>query len=215
VSRLEEKNLGFRALGENVRIFPGAKLYGREFISIGSNVIIDDYVFIYATAPIFIGSYVHIASFTSISGGGVVVLEDFSGLSSGVRILCGSEDFLGGGLTNPCVPPEYRCVERASVHIGRHAIIGANAVVMPGVSIGEGCAVGAGAVVGKNLEPWGVCVGAPARRIKTRDSSLILAKETQLIIERPFAPLLPSQFNDYLLDPSLADSDPTYSKVSR
>ncbi|MDE1164327.1 MAG: acyltransferase [Pseudomonas sp.] len=215
MSRAEEKNLGFRALGENVRIFPGAKLYGREFISIGSNVIIDDYVFIYATAPIFIGSYVHIASFTSISGGGVVVLEDFSGLSSGVRILCGSEDFLGGGLTNPCVPQEYRCVKRAAVHIGRHAIIGANSVVLPGVTVGEGCAVGAGAVVGKSLEPWGVCLGSPARRIKPRESSVILAKQTQLMIEHPFAALEPAQFNDFLIDPSLADSDPSYSKVSR
>lgn len=61
---------GFRKVGSNVRIFPGAKVIGREHISIGDNVIIDDFVFIYATAPMFIGSYVHIASFSSITGGG-------------------------------------------------------------------------------------------------------------------------------------------------
>lgn len=185
---------GFRKVGSNVRIFSGAKVFGREHISIGDNVIIDDFVFIYATAPIFIGSYVHIASFSSITGGGVVVLEDFSGLSSGVRITSGSEDFLGGGLTNPTVPEKYRKVYRSFVHVGRHVIIGANAVVLPGVTLGEGSAVGSGAVVNKSLEPWGVYVGSPARRIKTRPSELIVERERDLQIERPFQPLTPAVF---------------------
>lgn len=191
---------GFRKVGSNVRIFPGAKVFGREHISIGDNVIIDDFVFIYATAPMFIGSYVHIASFSSITGGGVVVLEDFSGLSSGVRIISGSEDFLGGGLTNPTVPEKYREVHRSFVHIGRHAIIGANAVVLPGVTVAEGCAVGSGAVVNKSLEPWGVYAGAPARRIKARPSAIIVKRECELQIERPFEPLSAAMF-----EPALAN----------
>jgi acetyltransferase-like isoleucine patch superfamily enzyme len=168
MGRSNEANEGFRALGENVKIYPGAKVYGREHITIGSNVIIDDFVFIYATAPLFIGSYVHISSFCSISGGGTVVLEDFSGLASGVRIVCGSDDFLGGGLTNPTVPEIYRNTKRSFVHIGRHAIIGANAVILPGVSVGEGTAVGSGSVISKSLEPWSVYAGLPARRLKSR-----------------------------------------------
>lgn len=188
----------FRKVGSNVRIFPGAKVFGREHISIGDNVIIDDFVFIYATAPMFIGSYVHIASFSSITGGGVVVLEDFSGLSSGVRITSGSEDFLGGGLTNPTVPEKFRKVYRSFVRVGRHAIIGANAVVLPGVTVGEGCAVGSGAVVNKSLEPWGVYVGSPARRIKARPSEIIVERERELQAERPFEPLLQTMFEDAL-----------------
>lgn len=180
---------GFKAVGDNVRIYPGAKIFGREHIVIGSHVIIDDFVFIYATAPMFIGSFVHIASFSSITGGGVVVLEDFSGLSSGVRIISGSEDFLGGGLTNPTVPENYRKVCRAFVRVGRHAIIGANAVVLPGVTVGEGCAVGAGTIVSKSLDSWGVYVGSPARRIKTRPSNIIAEREHDLLITRPFEPL--------------------------
>lgn len=193
---------GFGKVGSNVHIFPGAKVIGREYISIGNNVIIDDFVFIYATAPMFIGSYVHIASFSSITGGGAVVLEDFSTLSSGVRVLCGSDDFLGGGLTNSTIPGAYRAVRRSHVRIGRHAIIGANTVVLPGVTVGEGCAVGSGSVVTKSLEPWGVYVGSPARRIKPRPSDLIAESERYLQAERPFEPLTPAMFEAALPKPA-------------
>jgi galactoside O-acetyltransferase len=36
----------FRKIGDNVRIFPLAKILNPEVISIGSNVIIDDFVFV-------------------------------------------------------------------------------------------------------------------------------------------------------------------------
>lgn len=198
MGRSNEQNDGFRTLGENVRIYPGAKVYGREFISIGSNVIIDDFVFIYATAPLYIGSYVHISSFCSISGGGTVVLEDFSGLASGVRVVCGSDDFLGGGLTNPTVPEVYRNTHRSFVHIGRHAIIGANAVILPGVTVAEGCAVGSGSVISKSLEPWGVYAGQPARRIKTRPHEIILEGERSLASDGLFKAMPSSVFRDAL-----------------
>ena len=193
---------GFRKVGRNVRIFPGAKVIGREHICIGDNVIIDDFVFIYATAPMFIGSYVHIASFSSITGGGGVVLEDFSTLSSGVRVFCGSDDFLGGGLTNTTKPGAYRAVNRSHVRVGRHAIIGANTVVLPGIVVGEGCAVGSSSVVNRSLEPWGVYVGSPARRIKTRPSDLIVERERELQTERPFEPLTPAMFESALPKPT-------------
>lgn len=201
-SRIELED--FHSVGSNVRIYPGARVFGREHIRLGSNVIIDDFVFIYATAPMFIGSYVHIASFCSITGGGVVVMEDFSGLSSGVRIISGSEDFLGGGLTNPTVPEAFRRVHRSYVRIGRHAIIGANAVIFPGVTVAEGCAVGAGALVNRSLAPWGVCVGSPARRVKTRPQALIESAEQGLMREYPFTPLEPACFMPFLDDQAQA-----------
>lgn len=189
MSGLDVRSLGLRHCGSNVRIYPGAKIIGAEHIHIGDNVIIDDFVLIYATAPVFIGSYVHIASFTSIAGGGEVVLDDFSGLASGVRVVSGSEDFLGGGLTNPTVPSRFRKVHRSSVRIGRHAIVGANATLLPDVVVAEGCAVGANTLVSRSLEPWGVYSGVPARRVRARDSAEILSLEAELTREYPFEPL--------------------------
>jgi len=50
-----------------------------------------------------------------------------------------------------------------SVAIGRGAHIGAGATVLNGVSIGEGAIVGAGAAVVRDVDPWTVVAGVPAR----------------------------------------------------
>ena len=46
--------------------------------------------------------------------------------------------------------------------------IGANAVVMPGVRIGRGAIVGAGAVVTRDVEPYAVALGVPAKAMRKR-----------------------------------------------
>ncbi|HTY90752.1 MAG TPA: acyltransferase [Methanocella sp.] len=46
------------------------------------------------------------------------------------------------------------------------ASIGANATILPGVEVGEGAMVGAGAVVTKNVPPWMLAIGAPAKIVK-------------------------------------------------
>jgi len=46
------------------------------------------------------------------------------------------------------------------------AWIGAHAVIMPGVTIGRGAVVGAGAVVLRNVEPWTIVAGVPAKEIR-------------------------------------------------
>ncbi|OJD35220.1 nodulation protein l [Diplodia corticola] len=45
--------------------------------------------------------------------------------------------------------------------------IGGQVIILPGVTIGRGCTVGAGAVVTKDLPPYSVAVGSPAKVIKT------------------------------------------------
>jgi acetyltransferase-like isoleucine patch superfamily enzyme len=55
------------------------------------------------------------------------------------------------------------------VRIMAWADIGVNAVVLPGVTIGEGSIVGAGAVVTKDVLPFSVVVGVPARFLRWRE----------------------------------------------
>ena len=45
--------------------------------------------------------------------------------------------------------------------------IGGNVTILPGVTIGKGTTVGAGAVVTRNIPPYSVALGAPARVVKT------------------------------------------------
>lgn len=170
----------FKSVGSDVTIYPQAKIVGAENIEIGSHVIIDDFAFIVATGPTFIGNYVHIASFVSITGGGECWIEDFAGIAAGARLVTGSDDFLGKGLTNPTVPGEFRAVSRSFVNVGAHVLIGTNSVVLPGVSIGEGAAIGACSLVRKNIEPWSVYAGVPAKRMLARRSDIILRYEQEL-----------------------------------
>ena len=53
------------------------------------------------------------------------------------------------------------------IRVCRGAWIGGNVVIMSGVTIGQNAVVGAGSVVTKDVPPFSVCVGNPARVIKT------------------------------------------------
>jgi sugar O-acyltransferase (sialic acid O-acetyltransferase NeuD family) len=53
------------------------------------------------------------------------------------------------------------------ITIGAGAFIGAGAVVLPRLTVGAGAIVGAGAVVTKDVPPFSVVVGSPARELKT------------------------------------------------
>lgn len=169
-----------KSCGTDVRIFETVKIVYPERVDIGHHVIIDDFVLIIPGEAGRIGNYVHIASFTSITGGGVFILEDFSAIATGTRLLTGTDDFVGAALTNPTAPMEYRNVTRSVVRLQKHALVGANAVVLPGVTIGEGATVGAGSVVTRDLEPWTVNVGVPARPVRKRPREEILRLEQEL-----------------------------------
>lgn len=170
--------IGLLKVGEDVTIWPEAKIVSPEFISIGDSVIIDDFVFIMGGKSTTIGSFVHITSFTSITGGGELIMEDFTGLSGGVRVYTGNEDYLG--LTNPTVPYPYRTPTRSFIHIKKHAGVGANSVILPGVTIGEGAIIGANSLVKKDCKPWMVYFGSPAKPIFRRPKEKILELEAKL-----------------------------------
>lgn len=173
----ELRRSGFAEVGDNVRIAGTCRIIGRQRIRIGNNVRIDDFTIIIATGgDITIGSHVHIASGCLLSGVDDLTLEDFSGLSHGVKIYTASDDYSGAAMTNPTVPSEFTNVHKAPVNLGRHVIVGTNAVVLPGVEIGEGSAVGALSLVSKSLEPWGIYSGIPARRVKARKMDLLEAE---------------------------------------
>ena len=67
------------------------------------------------------------------------------------------------------VDKDFRDARRkAVVEIGHDVWIGHGAIVLPGIKIGHGAVVAADAVVTKDVEPYAVVAGVPAKRIKRR-----------------------------------------------
>jgi maltose O-acetyltransferase len=58
------------------------------------------------------------------------------------------------------------------VIIGSRVWIGYRAIILPGITIGEGAVVGAGSVVTKNVAPFAIVAGNPARKIGERNRDL-------------------------------------------
>ena len=79
-------------------------------------------------------------------------------VSQGAYLCAASHD-----ITNPLNP-----LITAPIHIGSFAWIAAEAFVNMGITIGEGAVVGARAAVFKDVDPWTVVGGNPAKFIKKR-----------------------------------------------
>jgi len=179
LTQTELTQLGFKLLGKNVKISSKASIYNADLIEIGDNSRIDDFCVI--SGKVTIGRNVHVAPHCLVAGGDLgITLGDFSGLAYFVQVFSQSDDYSGRTMTNPTVPASFKEEKKSAIHIGRHVIVGASSVIFPGVTISEGCSVGAMSLVHKSTEPWGIYVGNPARRVKSRSNDL-LALEVKLL----------------------------------
>lgn len=70
--------------------------------------------------------------------------------------------------------PMFLCTnkENKAVEINDRVWIGSNVIILPGVKIGEGAVCCAGCVVTKDVAPYDVVAGIPAKKINTRPQSL-------------------------------------------
>ena len=124
----------------------GHMVYIREYTKLGNNV--------YIMAQTAIGCNVKIGDRCRIMGritDGCVLENDVISLG----ILVG--DRYSGRAGHPIKHPPI---------IRQGAVIGANATVLEGVEVGEYSFIGAGAVVSKDVDPYSVAIGVPAKRIK-------------------------------------------------
>lgn len=174
-------NMGFAAVGQNVRLSDKASYYNCKNIRIGNNVRIDDFCVLSAgDNGIDIGNYIHIAVYSSLIGAGNISLADFCNISSRVAIYSSNDDYSGAAMSNPMVPHEFTNVQHANVHIGKHVIIGAGSIILPGVTLSDGVAIGALSLVKKSCDAFGIYTGSPLKRIGDRKLDL-LALEQQFI----------------------------------
>ena len=111
---------------------------GPWFLTMGKQSRLTDYAWLRCRAPVVIGRNVCVGR--------------------GVRIMTGSHDVAS---------PDFRLVT-APVTIADNAWIATQAFIQKGITIGEGAVVAACAVVIKDVAPWSIVGGNPARFIKER-----------------------------------------------
>ena len=87
--------MNLKEIGSDVKIFQPVAMIQPERITLKSNIIISEFVYLSAGLGIYIGNYIHVAAHSSISGGGYCILDDFSGISAGCRVITGSADITG------------------------------------------------------------------------------------------------------------------------
>lgn len=68
--------------------------------------------------------------------------------------------------------PMFGCKEWGGVKIEDRVWLGCNVIVLPGVTIGEGAVCCAGSIVTKDVEPYSVVAGIPAKKINERPKSI-------------------------------------------
>lgn len=132
-------------MGERVVVHYDAEIRAPYRLTLGTGTIIGDHAILDARNRLRIGNHVNLASNVSI----YTEQHDYN-------------DTL------------FRCTDRKekSVTIGDRVWIGSNVVVLPGVKIGEGAVCCAGCVVTKDVAPFEVVAGIPAKKIAERTHDL-------------------------------------------
>lgn len=175
------EKMGFKFLGEHVKISDKASIYDPEKIKIGDYSRIDDFCIL--SGAVTIGKYCHITPYCLLAGGiPSILIEDFCTLAYGVKIFSQSDDYSGESMTNSLIPIEFKQEIKKQVTIKKQSIIGSNSVIFPGVTLENGSAIGAMSLVLKSTTPWGIYYGIPAKKVKNRSQN-ILTLEKQFLKE--------------------------------
>jgi acetyltransferase-like isoleucine patch superfamily enzyme len=153
-----------RSVGHALQVGSGVGFKHLETFEIGEGVFIGAQAYLQGRfdGRFVIGNHVWIGP-QSYFDARDLVIEDYVGWGPGAKVL-GSEH-VGVPVDVPVIQTDL-CI--APVRIEAWADIGTNAVILPGVTIGRGSIVGAGAVVTRDVPPFTVVAGVPARVIAKR-----------------------------------------------
>jgi putative colanic acid biosynthesis acetyltransferase WcaF len=128
-------------VGKHVRVYPSTRIYFPWNLEVGDWSAVGEDALIYNLGQVRIGKQVTI--------------------SHRAHLCAGTHDYTRSDM--PLLKPP--------IVVDDEAWVCADAFVGPGVTVGEGAVVGAAAVVTRDVEPWTVVAGNPARFLKKRELS--------------------------------------------
>jgi len=118
------------------------------------------------------GSYIQIGKNAELTIGNSFINRE-------VKIICNKKITIGNdciiamgviirdndGGSHKILSPEYQNCK--PITIGNHVWIGENVIILKGVTIGEGCVIAAGSLVTKDIPPYSLVMGSPAKVVRT------------------------------------------------
>jgi len=184
----------FARIGQSLHMQTGIELMGASYIEIGSHVKVLRDVRLNAFAPsskirladrvcldrgvdinlvagegncyVEIGEWTYLGPYTCIAGPGHIKIGKSCLIASHVGIYANNHNF-----ADPTRLIGEQGVTRQGITIEDDCWLGTGVKVLDGVTIGRGSVIGAGAVVTKNISPYSVAVGVPARVVTSRKPS--------------------------------------------
>jgi acetyltransferase-like isoleucine patch superfamily enzyme len=141
----------------------------RRLAHVGKGCSISRRASLHDPQNISIGDDVHVGPQCRLwaSANAKLTLEDNALLGPGVTIITASH-----GTSDLTVTMNKQPETEADVRIGRGAWLCANAVILPGITVHEEAIVAAGAVVTKDVPPFAIAAGVPARVVGSRKPGL-------------------------------------------
>lgn len=131
-------------------------------MKIGEGTFIMKRNYIMTPQQLAIGNYSHINRGCLLDARGGITIGNNVSISHNVSIMTGSHDYNSKTFRGRFLP----------IKIEDYVWIGNNAIIQQNVKIGCGAVVCAGAVVTKDVEPFSVVAGVPARKIKERNKNI-------------------------------------------
>lgn len=134
-------------VGRDAHVYPSTVIYLPWNLTLGDQAAVGEWVLVYNLGPVVIGAQATI--------------------SHRAHLCAGTHDY-----SDPNLP-----LIRSGITIGAQAWVCADAFVGPGREVGEGAIVGAGSVVIRDVPPWTIAAGNPARSIGARVLAMTNAVE--------------------------------------
>ncbi len=167
-------------IGSGVYIFKGVRMDARGHknnrIHLGNRVAIERNVDIGSLEDtcIHIGEDTFIAPNVCIEGPGDIKIGKHCLIAAHSGIYANNHNF-----ADPIEPIKYQGVTRKGIVIEDDCWLGHGVTVLDGVTIGKGSVIGAGAVVNRDIPPFSIAVGIPARIIKNRIGKSLAKLQTE------------------------------------
>ena len=173
---LKEKIFSQLNADDSINVGPNAIVHNhgsKDNIRLGKGVIIDGILECYTKGELIINDYTYIGRSRIFAaqkveiGKGVLISDHVVIMDSDLHPLSAKKRFNDMRNWNKGVFPDvYTNIESRPVILGDYVWVSANSVILKGVTIGEGSIIGAGSIVTKDIPPYTIVAGNPAKIIR-------------------------------------------------